>query len=169
MPRGGVLWSEPDVYVHPTAYARDNVAGALSLQGPPPVRLCYTTRARAAREEPESSYVLVDAAEAGGRPKPAPPAFDRPAADLASLRVYPPSLVQEHGSVELAWRGGGGTRLYFHGGGGPGGWGGARLLTALESYVDLLHSQLDPQLYLANAERAERERHATPALSLIHI
>ena len=47
MPRGGVLWSEPDVYVHPTAYARDNVAGTLSLQGPPPVRLCYTTRARA--------------------------------------------------------------------------------------------------------------------------
>lgn len=146
---GHTVWAEEKVYVHVTAYARDNIQGRLSLS---------TNNSQSKSASMSLDFAVVDRAEADRI------SFAYPLKQLHSLRTSPPSAVRTHGSILIR------TMdetppvtLFFHDDTqNTQSWGGQRLLHALRTYVDVVSSRQDPGLHLINPSKELRALHLTP-------
>lgn len=146
------VWAEHAVFLHPSAYAKDNVEGVLYLatDTAPPTR---------------SSLSLGFRAETD--------AFVYPLLSLHSVRLQPPSSVRVHGSVVVHTHTDKTPSLFFHQhayGAEEASWGGYQLLAVLRKYAEVLASRQEQGLYLVNPDRDARSVHTTPLFDndLVH-
>ena len=151
---GHDLWIEHEVYVHLTAYARDNVCGTMYI---------------AAEGEPATSAntslgfrALVPSGSEKKARRARGTSFEYPITRVRSLRISPPSALRTYGSVLVR------TNdetppvtLFFHNSDEEG-WGGKRLLNALQTYAEVVASRQDLGLYLVNPDKELRAVHVSP-------
>ncbi|KAJ8078617.1 GTPase activating protein [Marasmius tenuissimus] len=128
-----LVYSKSKVYVNPTAYARDNIPGFVSLVKREAVNPTYLLawipesllnekgaaewdkfvkiEEQAGKDEEDEDVVLIDLPS----PRPETYAFSVPLTSVYSLLVYPPSFSSWHGSIGINLINGDTLpTLYFH-------------------------------------------------------
>ncbi|PKI84703.1 GTPase activating protein [Malassezia vespertilionis] len=146
------LWSEEDAYLHPTAYASENIAGCLYV---------YTN----AHPPVATSISLAFHAHSANTSH----AFQHRLCDIHAIQLHVPSSMRMVGSVVIHTDSDTPTTVFFHkdmyNGARPHAWGGMRLLDALRQYTELVPSTKQPQLYLVQPDSALRSAHTSPQYS----
>lgn len=191
----GLLYSKSKVYVHPTAYSRDNLPGFVAIvrkQGLKPTYLLAWipeslleekgseewekfTSVEASTSTEDGDAVLVELPSRHGEPY----AFSVPLSSVYSLIIHPPSFSSWYGSVSIHLSSGETLpTLFFHDDESrsfnsiapgssqpPSKWGGEDLLARLRLYANVLRSSLQNSLYLVDPSRADIETHTTVLFS----
>ncbi|KAG8754030.1 GTPase activating protein [Serendipita sp. 396] len=190
-----LLYSKSAVFVHPTAYKRDNLPGFVSIVRKDGLKPSYLlawipesmlrekgdeewskfTAVESSAPTEEEDAVLVDIPSRHGEPY----AFSVPLSSVYSLIIHPPSFSSWYGSITIHL-GSGETlpTLFFHDDESrsfnsiaPGSsqplstWGGEDLLARLRCYANVLRSSLQNNLYLVDPSRADIETHTTVLFS----
>ncbi|WFD01752.1 GTPase activating protein [Malassezia obtusa] len=145
------VWVEHEVYIHATAYTKDNIQGTLSMRS---------------TQNPATAASLALGFRVANPDDPRKKSFEYPLSHLRSLRLAPPSPVRTYGSATVR------TNdetppvtLFFHQDTqdtDPKNWGGRRLLDALQPYAEVVASRQDPGLYLVNPDKELRALHLAP-------
>ncbi|TFY72367.1 hypothetical protein EVG20_g605 [Dentipellis fragilis] len=214
-----LIYAKSKVYVNPTAYARDNIPGFVTIVKREAFASTYLlawipetllnekgqderdkfvrTEERSALEDEEEDGVLIDMPTS----RPESYAFSVPLTSIYSLIVHAPSLSSWYGSIDINLISGATLpSLHFHddesrsftlppksppadpspttsyppppsyaGQAATGrpitSWGGEDLLARLRSYAHLLHSTLQPTLFLVDPSKADIETHTTHLFS----
>ncbi|TFY81711.1 hypothetical protein EWM64_g2311 [Hericium alpestre] len=214
-----LIYAKSKVYVNPTAYARDNIPGfvtivkreafastyllawipetLLSEKGKDEWDKFIRTEERSTFEDEEEDAVLIDMPTS----RPESYAFSVPLTSIYSLVVHPPSLSSWYGSIDINLISGTTLpSLHFHddesrsftlppksppptqgaatsyppppsyaGQAATGrpitSWGGEDLLARLRSYAHILHSTLQPTLFLVDPSKTDIETHTTHLFS----
>ncbi|KAG8907411.1 GTPase activating protein [Tulasnella sp. 403] len=185
-----LLYSKSKVYIHPTAFARDNIPGFIAIvkkDGLSPTYLLSWIpetllnargenewgkfyRVEAASTEPDDDdAVLIDPPPHRGESY----AFSVPVTSIYSFMVTAPTFSSWYGSVTINLTNGSTlSTLHFHddesrsmqfarSAPNASTWGGDDLLHHLRSYCHILKSNLQPHLYLVDPSKADIEAHTT--------
>ncbi|KIO32502.1 hypothetical protein M407DRAFT_241400 [Tulasnella calospora MUT 4182] len=185
-----LVYSKSKVYVHPTAFSRDNIPGFVAIvkkdtllptyllswipeslldqKGDKEWEKYYRVEAGPSTTDDEDG-VLIDPLPARGESY----AFSVPLTSIYSFMVTAPTFSSWYGSLTVNMTNGSTlTTLHFHDDESPSmqfsrsspnapTWGGEALLQQLRSYCTLLKSNLQPHLYLVDPSKADIEAHTT--------
>ncbi|KAG9010927.1 GTPase activating protein [Tulasnella sp. JGI-2019a] len=186
-----LVYSKSKVYVHPTAFSRDNIPGFVAIvkkdafiptyllswipesllneKGDSEWEKFYRVEGSASTSQDDEDGVIIDAPPPRGESY----AFSVPLTSIYSFMVTAPTLSCWYGSITVNLTSGATlSTLHFHddesrsmqisrSSPNAATWGGEDLLQHLRAYCQLLKSMLQPHLFLVDPSKADIEAHST--------
>ena len=167
---GEVSFARGQVYVHPSAFAKDNIEGTI----------CIVNNAPSDNQEPGRAGRLLSWIPSLATFSDH--SFSLPLSELYSIYLKRPTLSDWEGSISINSRGGISWTVYFHqdaspeapvesstasnglyaaGGGVRPTWGGEAVLFHLRKYIEVIRSAHDHGLFLCTPSETDRQVHET--------